>query len=34
MPGQAIKIRFSFDTVDGYFNNYEGWFIDDIEVKE
>ncbi|MEW6103549.1 MAG: T9SS type A sorting domain-containing protein, partial [bacterium] len=32
--GKKIKIRFSFDTVDSLYNNYEGWYIDDVEVKE
>jgi subtilisin family serine protease len=27
-----IKIRFSFDTLDAYVNNYEGIYIDDIEI--
>jgi hypothetical protein len=31
--GNPIKIRFRFDTVDKYYNNYEGWFIDDITVE-
>ncbi len=31
--GKKIKIRFSFDTVDGLYNNYEGWYIDDVRVE-
>jgi hypothetical protein len=31
--GNEVMIRFRFDTVDGYYNNYEGWFIDDITVS-
>ncbi|MEW6618173.1 MAG: RHS repeat-associated core domain-containing protein [bacterium] len=27
-----IKLKFSFDTVDGWYNDYEGWYIDDIEI--
>jgi subtilisin family serine protease len=30
--GKQIKIRFSFDTVDAYGNDYEGVYIDDIEI--
>jgi parallel beta-helix repeat protein len=28
-----IKIRFYFNTKDNLYNNYEGWFIDDITVE-
>ncbi len=31
--GNPIKIRFCFATVDEDYNNYEGWFIDDIRVE-
>jgi hypothetical protein len=31
--GKKIKIRFSFDTVDALYNNYEGWYIDDVNVE-
>jgi hypothetical protein len=27
-----LLIRFTFDTVDGYANNYIGWLIDDVKV--
>lgn len=30
--GQSIYVRFSFDTTDEMFNNYEGWLIDDIAI--
>jgi len=30
--GQAIKVRFFFDTVDGTSNGFAGWFLDDVEV--
>ena len=30
--GNNIVIRFSFDTVDGLYNNYEGWYVDDVYV--
>lgn len=30
--GHSIQIQFSFDTKDGAFNNYEGWFLDDITL--
>jgi hypothetical protein len=28
----AVRIRFRFDTIDGAWNHYEGWFLDDITV--
>ena len=31
--GKSIRIRFCFDTVDGLYNNYAGWFVDDVEVS-
>jgi len=30
--GQVIKVKFFFDTRDSQFNNYEGWYVDDIKV--
>jgi len=30
--GGIIKIRFKFDTIDSAYNNYEGWYIDDVTV--
>ena len=30
--GKNVQIRFFFDTVDGYINDYEGWYIDDILI--
>lgn len=30
--GKLIKIRFYFDTRDGAYNNFSGWFIDDIKI--
>jgi len=30
--GNIIQIRFLFDTVDGSFNGYQGWYIDDLSV--
>ena len=30
--GQKIRIRFSFDSIDGANNVYAGWFIDDLVV--
>ncbi len=31
--GSTIKIRFTFDSVDGTFNAYTGWFIDNVVVE-
>ncbi|MCD6139267.1 MAG: hypothetical protein J7J91_12005, partial [Deltaproteobacteria bacterium] len=30
--GNTIKIRFRFDTVDPFYNDYEGWYIDDVKI--
>jgi murein DD-endopeptidase MepM/ murein hydrolase activator NlpD len=30
--GSTIRIRFHFETLDGAFNTFEGWYIDDFEV--
>ena len=30
--GKKIRIRLSFDAVDDFFNNFEGWYIDDLKV--
>lgn len=31
--GGDIQVRFDFDTGDNLFNNFEGWFIDDVVVS-
>jgi hypothetical protein len=31
--GRIIKIRFRFNTMDANYNDYEGWYIDDVNVK-
>lgn len=30
--GSKIRIRFHFETLDGAFNEFEGWYIDDVEI--
>ncbi len=30
--GQAVRLRFTFDSIDGSFNDYEGWYLDDIAI--
>ncbi len=30
--GSEIRIRFLFDTYDGFFNDFPGWFIDDVKI--
>jgi len=30
--GKTIKIQFWFDSVDGYVNSGQGWFVDDVAV--
>ncbi|MEE9150388.1 MAG: hypothetical protein V3U20_00965, partial [Thermoplasmata archaeon] len=32
--GNNIQIRFFFDTIDDWGNDYEGWYIDDVEVND
>ncbi|HSB69073.1 MAG TPA: ELWxxDGT repeat protein [Candidatus Methylomirabilis sp.] len=32
--GQRIRVAFQFDTIDAIGNAYEGWFIDDVRVKQ
>ncbi len=29
----TVQVRFFFDTVDKYNNNYEGWYIDDFQIQ-
>jgi hypothetical protein len=31
--GGKIRLRFYFNTIDGFYNNYEGWYIDDVKVE-
>lgn len=31
--GCVIRVQFFFDTLDAYFNNFEGWYIDDVVVQ-
>ncbi len=30
--GQDVMFRFEFDSVDGYANDFRGWYVDDISV--
>jgi hypothetical protein len=30
--GQTIQIRFTFNTVDGSYNTFKGWMIDDVTI--
>lgn len=32
--GKNIYIRFEFTTVDGLYNGFRGWFIDDVTVRD
>lgn len=32
--GSTIQIRFHFETLDGAFNAFEGWYIDDVTVTK
>ncbi len=31
--GSQIILRFNFDTGDGLYNDYEGWYVDDVTMK-
>ncbi|MFH1277055.1 MAG: choice-of-anchor J domain-containing protein, partial [Candidatus Eisenbacteria bacterium] len=31
--GGTVNIRFHFDTTDGLYNSYPGWFVDDVSVN-
>lgn len=31
--GHVIRVRFFFDTLDGFANNYRGWYIDDVDIS-
>lgn len=31
--GSVIQLRFTFDTIDGALNDFEGWFLDDVSVR-
>ncbi len=31
--GSQIQIRFQFNTVDGEYNAFEGWYLDDVSVQ-
>jgi hypothetical protein len=30
--GQTIRIRFRFDTIDDQYNDWEGWYVDNIRI--
>ncbi len=34
MTPNAKYIRFYFDTIDAFYNNYWGWFIDDVRIRK
>lgn len=31
--GHVIRVRFHFDTGDANFNDYRGWYVDDLEIS-
>lgn len=31
--GHTVQVRFHFDTLDEYYNDYRGWYIDDLEIS-
>ena len=30
--GQDVQLRWLFDSVDDFFNNFEGWYVDDVRI--
>lgn len=32
--GNVVQIRFYFDSVDSQFNHFEGWYIDNVSIRE
>jgi hypothetical protein len=32
--GQTVQLRWFFDTVDNFANNFEGWYVDDVSVTQ
>ena len=32
LAGQQVRLRFSFDTKDGFNNNFEGVYIDSLSI--
>jgi ELWxxDGT repeat protein len=32
--GLRIRVVFKFDTVDAVYNQYEGWYVDDVRIKQ
>lgn len=32
--GSIIRFRFRFDTLDSNFNDFEGWYVDDVRLRE
>jgi murein DD-endopeptidase MepM/ murein hydrolase activator NlpD len=33
VPGQSVRLRFHFDTLDAFRNAYQGWAIDDVGIS-
>jgi len=31
--GHTIQVRFHFDTIDGTYNDFQGWYIDDFDIS-
>jgi hypothetical protein len=32
--GQTVQFRWSFDTRDSIFNSFEGWYVDDVRIRQ
>ena len=32
--GQTVTIQFCFDTRDDLFNSFEGWYVDDVQIRQ
>ena len=33
LAGRVFKLRFTFSTVDGLYNGFRGWLLDDVQIK-
>ena len=34
VAGKTIKIKFTFETVDGLYNGFRGWMVDNVNINE
>ncbi len=34
LPAGTVRVKFSFSAVDGFYNGFRGWLIDDVQVND